>query len=363
MTFVLRFEQKPLCDINPYLVACWEGLMLETEANISMHPNWVAAIANAKGVSDHIEVFLCWDNARLVAAIPYYTREVKQYGLPLRAIDLAGNLVCYHHEILARQDRATIVKALLSKHEDWDIFCMGNVLSQGATEMALRELREDIGSALVTRSGESSPYISIQKGWDAFLAEKSGNFRSQLKRKEKKLRQLGELKAIWFTSEEQVPQLLADILVVEKNSWKEGLGMAISNNQAEQQYYQRLLPFLAQRDWLYANVLRLNGDPVAYSLCYAFNRRVGQLKTSFDHRLREFSPGIVANKVTIQKAFDIQATEFDFLGDVMRHKIEWADEIREHRDFYLFSKRLKATLIGRIKQVIAHYKERRRSHT
>jgi len=48
---------------------------------------------------------------------------------------------------------------------------------------------------------------------------------------------------------------------------------------------------------------------------------------------------------------------------VMRHKIEWADEIREHRDFYLFSKRLKATFIGRIKRVIAHYKERSRSHT
>lgn len=357
---MLRFEKRPLFGLDADLVDRWERLMLETDANISMHPNWVTAIAEAKGISDQINVFLGFDNAELVAAIPYYTHEVKEYGLPLHAIELAGNLVCYHHEIVARQDHPMIVKALLAESGDWDILRVENVLSQSATEAAFYQLGKNIGGALVTRSGESSPYISIQQGWDDFLSEKSANFRSQLKRKEKKLRQLGALQTVWFTSQDQVLRLLEDILVIEKNSWKEASEMAISDSEAEQQYYRRLLPFLAQRRWLDADVVYLDGRPIAYSLCYACKGRLGQLKTSFDKGLREFSPGVFANKVAIQRAFDSQAREFDFLGDLMRHKQEWGDGIRKHHHFYLFSGRLKATVVGKLKSVIAFYKEQRR---
>lgn len=333
--------------------------MLRTGVNLSMHPNWVAAIAAAKGLLDRITVFLAWNNAELVAAIPYYRSVLKEYGLALNAIELAGNLVCYHHEIVARGDYARVVTALLAANGDWDVLCMKNVLSQSATAAAFSQLGQDLGNALVARSGESSPYIPIEKPWDIFLSEKSANFRSQLKRKEKKLRQLGELQSVWFTSRDQIPQLLTDILFIEEKSWKEASNMAICNSEAEQQYYRRLLPFLAQRDSLYANVIYLDGNPVAYSLCYAFNGKLGQLKTSFDHGLREFSPGIYVNKVAIQRAFEIQAKEFDFLGDVMRHKLEWADSLREHCDFYLFSKRLKATFIAKIKNIIAYCREKR----
>ncbi|MGH8645856.1 MAG: GNAT family N-acetyltransferase [Gammaproteobacteria bacterium] len=340
-------------------MARWERLILETDVNLSMHPIWVTAIAQAKSLLERITVFLAWNNTELVAAIPYYRNEVKEYGLPLNAIEVAGNLICYHHEVVARGEHGAIMKALLAENEGWDVLRMQNVLSQSATEAAYCQMGKDIGGTLVMHPGESSPYIPIQKGWDDFLCEKSANFRSQLKRKEKKLRQLGELRSARFTSQDQVARLLADILVIERNSWKESSGMAISSNDAEHQYYARLLPFLAQRHWLDADVVYVDDRPIAYSLCYAFNGRVGQLKTSFDHSLREFSPGVFVNKVTIQRTFERQAREFDFLGDVMRHKLEWADRLREHCHFYLFSKRLKATFIGRIKNIIAYCRENR----
>jgi hypothetical protein len=59
----------------------------------------------------------------------------------------------------------------------------------------------------------------------------------------------------------------------------------------------------------------------------------------------------VAIQIAIQRAFQLNAKEFDFLGDAQYHKLLWTDSIRHRESQYLFSWRWRARLIGSIKSI------------
>ena len=83
----------------------------------------------------------------------------------------------------------------------------------------------------------------------------------------------------------------------------------------ELKYHRRLLPVLAQDGALLANVLHRAERPIAYSLCCHCHGWVGHLKTSFDQEFASLSPGGYVIDASVERAFDLKAREFDFLGD------------------------------------------------
>jgi CelD/BcsL family acetyltransferase involved in cellulose biosynthesis len=148
------------------------------------------------------------------------------------------------------------------------------------------------------------------------------------------------------------------MLEIEANSWKAGANIAVTSNAYEQPYYQALLPFLAEQGLLAASVHYLDGAPIAYQLSYSFGGKLGNLKNSFDERHKALSPGTVIIKGAVQRAFEIGATEFDFLGDAQPYKVLWTDRVRAHATYYLFSRRLRSRFVGALKSWL-HRPQRR----
>jgi CelD/BcsL family acetyltransferase involved in cellulose biosynthesis len=81
------------------------------------------------------------------------------------------------------------------------------------------------------------------------------------------------------------------------------------------------------------------------------------LKTSFDDQFKAFSPGTHLVDLSVEQAFRAGAREFDFLGDRMRHKLEWTDQVRSHQTLYIYhSNSIKARLAATIKRFTAFIK-------
>ncbi|HFD11953.1 MAG TPA: GNAT family N-acetyltransferase, partial [Crenotrichaceae bacterium] len=203
----------------------------------------------------------------------------------------------------------------------------------------------------------ASPYIEISTDWDEYLTTRSGSFRYRLQRKAKAVAKAGDIAIRWYSDEFDSEQLLKDILTIEANSWKVEAGMAISHRPVEQRYYEQLIPFMATNGLLMANVLSIDGNPAAYGLCYNFKQRWGQLKTSFDDQYKAYSPGKHLVDLSVEQAFKEGAREFDFLGDRMRHKLEWTDQVRNHNNLYIYnSSSLSGKLTGVVKRLSTRIK-------
>jgi CelD/BcsL family acetyltransferase involved in cellulose biosynthesis len=78
---------------------------------------------------------------------------------------------------------------------------------------------------------------------------------------------------------------------------------------------------------------------------------VGNLKTSFDEQRADLSPGSIVIDACIARAFELGASEFDFLGDAGTHKAAWTATVRVHASYFLFAPRAKASIVGRLKQL------------
>ncbi|NNM81298.1 MAG: GNAT family N-acetyltransferase [Burkholderiales bacterium] len=332
--------------------SAWRDLVAGNDFNPSLLPGWMQC---ARAVSDDRpdwRVFLEFDEREmLTGVIPYFLHEIRLMGIRARAVELGGNLVSYHQEIISAGGQKNLLREFMALVRGWDLMRMFNIAAEGKTATVVSELAGEKGCLHLFHPGESSPYLPIAGKWEDYLSTKSKRHRYRLRRQEKSLQEEPDWVLKWFEGEEGCDDLLADMLKIEAGSWKASAGMDIPGRPAELEYHCRLLPMLAKEGMLLANVLYMKGEPAAYGLCYRWNAAIGQMKTSYQERFREDSPGALVLISLLRRAFDEGCEEFDFLGDEMEHKTIWDTESRRHVSILLFGSTLKGRMLGLAKQL------------
>ncbi len=337
----------------------WRQLVTKGKSNLSMFPEWIEIAAKSHGLLSNIRIFTKSHDNSITGVFPYLIRKRRMNGIPLRWLEPAFNISSYHPELVCKRDCHNLFSELLSRTKDlWDVVHIQNISPDGDIAKHLRNLSMTHGNVLLQSPGDSSPYIPLKGSWEEFLSAKTKSFRYRLKRRSKKLEKAGKLEIRWYTDSLSIDELFTDILRIEEGSWKMSVNMSITQNTKEIDYYRKLLPYLANSGKLFANTILLDSTPIAYSLCYNDNGVIGQLKTSFLDSYKHLAPGTVLVNHTIQRAFEIGAREFDFLGNIMPHKLEWTDNTRIHNNYFLFSHRRPVHLLGKAKQIALAIKER-----
>ncbi|MEE9424427.1 MAG: GNAT family N-acetyltransferase [Methylococcales bacterium] len=326
-------------------------------------PEWLAAISNAFEIDDQVDVWCATDDQdQLIALIPFQRKSTAVYGIPLKTIELTTSIISYHAMPLGVATQPELLTLFLQTIGSWDLCVMPNLVAEDPVYQQLLDQLNSQSHTVQIIPGAASPYLTITADWDTYLASRSRSFRYRLKRKAKAVAKAGEISVRWYTDELEIDQLLEEMLRIEANSWKVEAGMSIAHRPVEQRYYERLLPLMATNGLLMANVLYIDNKPVAYGLCYNFKQCWGQLKTSFDDHFKEFSPGTHLVDLSVEQAFRDGAREFDFLGDRMRHKLEWTDQVRSHQTLFIYqSNSIKAQITAIIKRFTAFIKARQAS--
>lgn len=338
-----RVVRQRLADVTDDMASGWWELLLQSGAELFLSPDWVICTASAMGLEGSVEVLAERDRGHLRWVCPLLRQRRDLYGLKCTVFEAPGDLlVAYHGDLLSYAPRAESLQTLVSSLGTVaDLIIFPAVVASSPLERAVLEFAAASGWQTVVYESEASPYLPIDCSWDEFLASKSSNFRYSIRRKQRALQKLGRFEERWFTAIEDVEPLMNAILHIESASWKAEADMAISGRSVEQEYYGKLLPFLAERGALAANGLFLDDEPIAYSLCYTWAGKYGQLKTSFSEAYSNQSPGLVVNNGAIRRAFEEGCREFDFLGAIMPHKMHWTEHTRSHKHYYLFAPKLR----------------------
>lgn len=348
----LRSSRVPLGEVTPQLAREWSELVDACGADLSMGPEWFTSTARARDVQDAAGVFILRRGSELVGALPYVRRQHRLSRVPVSAAEAPGSyLVAYHPQIVAA-DSAALLKAVLQDClESYDVLVLPNLVVGSDGERAVHEFTREHRLTASVAAGHESPYLTIATDWNGFVAAKDKKFRYKVRNSLKELEAAGRVEEEWFTQEAALPRFIEHMLHIESRSWKARAGMAISGDAMEGRYYDQLLPHLARRDALRANVLQVDGRPVAYSLCYRSRGAFRQLKTSFDDTFSKQGAGSAVMQSSIRCAFESGAVEFDFLGDAMPHKNQWATGIRRHTTIQVFLPTWRGRLAGGLRQL------------
>ena len=184
------------------------------------------------------------------------------------------------------------------------------------------------GYSTVQVAGVRSPYLELPDSCDDLLASVSRNLRSQLGRRRRSLEREGRLVFRTTTGGEELERDLATFLRVESSGWKAGTGTSILSDPRTERLYTEFAKAAAAAGWLRLHFLELDGVPVAADLNCAFASGMFLIKTGFDERYGQFSPGLVLRGEVLRAAVQEGASFYDFLGGPDSYKLRWTAELR-----------------------------------
>jgi CelD/BcsL family acetyltransferase involved in cellulose biosynthesis len=333
---------------------------LALAGQFAAHPSltlpWNLHAAESAGVKNELRVAeLTNSQGAAVAYVAYLESSVSMFGIGVRMRETPGNrLAAYYNGLVAAPAYAPRLLDALAAQDAGrcDVLQFPAIAIDSTTHQLLESTAAARGWRMIRYPSFRSPFLELRGSWQEFLDSKSQNFRYNLKRKRKGIAKAGRMDERWYGDAASVPELIKSIHAIEEGSWKTRAGMAITDNQRELAYHDLLLPWLASIGALVANVLLLDDAPIAYSLCVNWHGHVGQLKTSFDERASQLSPGLVVTASSIEHAFAAGATEFDFLGDAMPHKMHWTESVRAHENIFAFLPTARGALLGRLKKLL-----------
>jgi CelD/BcsL family acetyltransferase involved in cellulose biosynthesis len=94
-------------------------------------------------------------------------------------------------------------------------------------------------------------------------------------------------------------------------------------------FHEEFSALARQRGWLRLCLLRVDRKPVAALYGFRYGRTFYFYQSGFDPAYRKQSVGLVAMGLTIRKALEEGATEFDLLHGDEEYKSLWARQRRE----------------------------------
>lgn len=342
----------PLSRLSRVQLAEWERLVRGLELTPTHLPGWIDLVARASSAADSVEVVTAEHGDGAGFFIPVFRSKSRQLGMALHAVELATNRVCYHSSLPCDDGLHTeALAAMLHATAPWEVFRASGFVEGSDSERALLSVAESRGLRYERLANERSPYLTINTGWDEYLATRPKKFRYKLRRRQSDLEDSDSLRLERFEAADKCGIVLDAMFEVEAKSWKAEHGLDIPSSARERPYYTALLPYLASLDALRAIVLYDEQKPIAYSLCCHWNGWYGHLKTSFDTAYSERSPGGMVIDHSIQDAFAEGAREFDFLGDQDRHKAHWSRDVRTHYDYVLYAPSIRPRLLHLAKKI------------
>lgn len=117
---------------------------------------------------------------------------------------------------------------------------------------------------------------------------------------------------------------------VEASGWKGERKTAIQSSLQTETFYRNVAKSFHARGQLRLSRIVLAEGCVAFDLCLLVGRRLYLLKTGFDERFRNLSPGLVLRLATIERCFELGLEAHELLGGEAEWKRKFATTARHH---------------------------------
>ena len=300
------------------LPAEWDALAGQTGASPFVRPGWVEAWWSAFGQGE-LYAATVHERGRLVAVAPV-VRDARGTSSPTNWHSPEFELVAASPEAAAAAAHG--IAALPGRR-----LRLGFLNSPDAgvwIDAARKASRRVIVTTL-----ERSPYVAIDGDWDAYLQTVPKHRVAELRRRERRLRELGELDFDVESGGAGLEDALEEGLRLEGSGWKLEQGTAILSQPETAAFYRDVARWAAPRDWLRLCFLRLDGRAIAFQYVVEVDGVAYFLKGGYDPDFKRYAPGVLLARDVLARAFRIGLRRYEFLGTDDAFKLDWAREVRD----------------------------------
>lgn len=298
----------------------WDALVDRTAAGPFARPGWYQAWWDAFGQGD-LEIAVLRRGVDVAAVLPLHVRRGAR-----------RSLTNWHTPELAipADDHAARAALLAGVLGGSRLPVTLSILTAGRPEAAaVPAAAAASGMRLLLHVAERSPYVALDGDWETYAAGLPRRRRSELRRRRRRLEELGAVTFEVADGTERLEPLLREGYGVEGSGWKLQEGTAIVSSPETERFYSAVARWAAARGTLRLGFLRVDGRAVAFHLTLEESGVAYLLKGGYDPELRALSPGQLLIGEMLHWAFGRGLRTYEFLGAEEDFKRDWTSDLRD----------------------------------
>jgi CelD/BcsL family acetyltransferase involved in cellulose biosynthesis len=324
------------------LIEAWDSLAERYHAAPFVRPGWIEAWWQAFGRGE-LKLLTAHSGGELRGVLPIVERG-RRLSSPVNAhTPLFG--------FVAADDTAAYELAHLLFSEGHTLSTIDPLDADDIGLWALREAAADNGYRLHVRTHRRSPYIEIEPPFDSFVMGLRRKFRSEIKRRKRRLEEVGVLQLVVHEGREDLETILTESLFVEASGKKGRQGTAIIQDATINRFYKDMSHWASAAGILRLATLMLDERIIAFDLALEDERSHYLVKTGYDQSFARFGPGMLLRYEMLARSFELGHSTYEFLGSDATWKREWTRTTRHHVEVRAFA----PTLLGTTRWSAAHF--------
>jgi Acetyltransferase (GNAT) domain len=292
----------------------WESLCTRLAEDIAYYaPVYAGALLSSVDIDRDVQFATVWNSAELVAMLPVCRTRIGKIELPnvWQAWATPYTFGCAPLLDRNRTDEAAIALAECLKSFHSGIWSLPVIHIAGNATTAFAKALERCGATSRT-NGHFRRAILERDGasFDDYLTKNvSGKRRRDLARNRRRLEEIGNVAHWVATHGKNLADAVEAFLEIEAKGWKGERGTALACDPMSAQFAREAFAPVGRDGICRADVLSLDGKPIAVSLMILTGRTGFTVKCAFDEDYRTYSAGLILELEVIK----------DFLSG------DWAD--------------------------------------
>jgi CelD/BcsL family acetyltransferase involved in cellulose biosynthesis len=329
----------------------WDELLAASQANcLFLTWEWLYTWWKHLGGRRRLHLILVRDRQELTAIAPLAWRPPVLFRLlPLPALEFLGTGIVGsdHLDMIVRSGREREVHAALAAALA-DAPCVLELAQVNRESSFAAKFARRLGRgkrSIRDTAADICPFIDLAgHSWESYLESLGSTHRYNLRRRMRNLLKGFDVRFEQVQTDAERREALDALVALHTRRWRERGGSEVFGTPALLSFYDEMSRLALQRGWLRLFVLRLDGRPAAIFHGYRYGRSFYFYQLGFDLTFAKESVGLVTLGLTIQRAIEEGATEYDLLRGGEPYKFLWAPKVRELARFELFPRGIRGGL-------------------
>jgi len=325
-------ELGPLADFR----SRWEALLARTpDADFFRTLDWLEVYWRHFGAGQRLRVLIVLEDGEPVGFVPLAVRQertkVGRFRVLTYPMDDWGS---FYGPVGADPGRllAAGLEYVLSVERDWDFLEIRWAHSGSSADNYVTRALDRAGVWRPRRRLHTEiPWIALDGTWAEYWAGRSGSWRNNCRRNERKLARAGSVEHVRHRPDSASRgdgdprwDLYAECERLAASSWQGGSASGTTlTHETVRNFLRDVHAAAARAGCLDLNLLTVDGRGAAFVYNYVYGGYVSSLRLGFDPEFRQYGVGTVLMRRLLADSFARGDRLFDFLPGSWEAKKRW----------------------------------------
>ncbi len=335
----------------------WDRLW-QSAANPSyfLSHDWITCCWRELAPKNDMRVLVVRDNGEAVLIAPWMLSRGVRRKLPVRSLRFIEHPETQIADLLyadgTGEGALTALLEYVSSEmaSEWDLLLLDKIPFSSPTTGLLQLMQGLSNGKSGLDSSVRSLVLPLNGTWDDYLSVQSPRFRKTLRNIVNRTQRLGKVEVKCYRGKEATGHVIRELFSVSNSSWKVADGVAITSSDARMTFFQELLERPDTATGVQIWFLDLDGMPIASEVQVLDGEVVYALRSDFDERYGDSSPGTYLQMEILKRLFGSGFRAYNFGVGVNSYKTRWTEHDEQLTCFRLYNRTFYRRLIHSVDQ-------------